>query len=283
MVKRLHTIADLRQAMQAERLAGQSIGLVPTMGNLHDGHISLAEQMVAKVDCTIASIFVNPLQFGAGEDLDAYPRTLDEDCARLDAAGCSYVFAPSVAEIYPKGQNRQTIVEVPGLSDHLCGASRPGHFQGVATVVAKLFNLVQPDKAIFGKKDFQQLAVIRRMAADLCFPIDILGGETIRAEDGLALSSRNGYLTPDERAIAPRLYAVLLMIADELKRGNRSFDVLEEAGNCALDDLGFKRDYVAIRNPETLAAPDMEDTEFVILAAAKLGKARLIDNMEVWA
>ena len=220
------TLRELRSAVAHARNAGKRIGFVPTMGNLHSGHATLVTKAAQQADFVVASIFVNPLQFGAGEDLDKYPRTLAADQETLLQAGCNLLFAPTVDEMYPGGTTGQTRVSVPQLSEGLCGASRPGHFEGVATVVSKLFNMVQPDMAVFGQKDYQQLAVIRAMVHDLNMPIQIIGEPTVRAEDGLALSSRNGFLSPQERAIAPVLYRSLSQIAAAIKSGDHDFATL---------------------------------------------------------
>lgn len=217
------TVRELRAAVARARSEGKRIGFVPTMGNLHSGHVALITKATQRVDFVVASIFVNPLQFGAGEDLDKYPRTLLADQEKLLEAGCDLLFAPTVEEMYPDGMAGQTRVSVPQLSEGLCGASRPGHFEGVATVVSKLFNMVQPDLAIFGQKDFQQLAVIRALVHDLNMPIQIIGEPTVRAADGLALSSRNGFLSEEHRAVAPVVYRTLSEIADSIKQGERDF------------------------------------------------------------
>ncbi|MBP0049756.1 pantoate--beta-alanine ligase [Marinobacterium sp. AK62] len=276
----LHSIQELRAAVSQHRAAGKRIALVPTMGNLHRGHLTLVEVALQQADIVITSIFVNPLQFGANEDLDSYPRTLEEDCRQLQEAGCHLVFAPSVTEVYPEGQTEQTRVEVPGLSDLHCGASRPGHFRGVTTVVCKLFNMVQPDLAVFGLKDYQQIAVIRKMVRDLCIPIEIVGVPTVRAESGLALSSRNGYLSEEELRIAPLLQQTLQQTAAAIESGDTDFGRLEESAQAALEAAGFRRDYYRILNRESLQ-PAQPGDEIVILAAAHLGRARLIDNLEV--
>lgn len=275
------TIDELRSALKPLRHQGMRIALVPTMGNLHAGHIRLVEEAVKKADIVVASIFVNPLQFGANEDLDKYPRTLDADKLKLEAAGCDFLFTPSDQEIYPEGRNTQTLVEVPGLSELYCGHSRPGHFVGVATVVCKLFNIVQPDIAFFGKKDFQQLRVIRKMVADLCIPIEIVGIPIVRADSGLALSSRNGYLSTEELTAASQMHQVLMDCADKIRKGERSFRELEDAALNLLEGSGFKRDYLRIVRQEDLLAAQTEDTKLVILAAAYMGHTRLIDNIEI--
>lgn len=275
------TVRELHAAVARARSEGKRIGFVPTMGNLHEGHVALIVKTAQRCEFVVSSIFVNPLQFGAGEDLDKYPRTLAEDQKRLFSAGCNLLFAPSAEEMYPDGMEGQTLVHVPGVSEGLCGASRPGHFDGVATVVTKLFQMVQPDLAIFGEKDFQQLAVIRKLVRDLNLPIQIFGAPTVRASDGLALSSRNGYLTAEERATAPTLYQTLQHIAAELRTGQNDFAALIRDGNARLDAAGFTPDYLEIRNPLTLHPATQADRQLVILAAARLGTTRLIDNLLV--
>lgn len=275
------TVADLRAALNRARGEGKRIGFVPTMGNLHEGHIALIKKAGQRADFVVASIFVNPLQFGPNEDLDNYPRTLAADQDKLFEAGCHLLFAPSVNEMYPHGQALQTIVSVPGVSEGLCGGSRPGHFDGVATVVTKLFNMVQPDLAVFGEKDFQQLAVIRTMVRDLNMPVQIIGEPIVRAADGLALSSRNGYLSEDERAAAPALYRALNEIAEALRTGNRDFAALQARGEELLHAAGLRPDYFEIRNAGDLRAASSDTTHFVILGAAFLGKTRLIDNLQI--
>ncbi|HET6655424.1 MAG TPA: pantoate--beta-alanine ligase [Gammaproteobacteria bacterium] len=279
-MKTAEHIAPLRSAVAEWRAAGQRVALVPTMGNLHAGHIALVERARGLADRVVVSIFVNPLQFGPNEDLAAYPRTPDEDQAQLAAAGVDLVFAPAVEAMYPHGET-QTTINVTGLEDILCGASRPGHFTGVATVVAKLFNMANPDVALFGNKDYQQLAVIRRMAAELAFPIEIVGVATVREADGLALSSRNRYLNAAERARAPALHRALSDVATRLRAGEREFAVLEAAAVQQLEDSGFRPDYIAVRDPDSLAAPGATDNRFIVLGAAWLGRARLIDNVAV--
>ena len=273
-------VADLRERVRAWRVAGERIAFVPTMGNLHAGHLSLVRAGRMHADRVVASIFVNPLQFGPSEDLDAYPRTLDADRRQLEASGCDLLFTPSVDEVYPRGQDSQTRVEVPGISDILCGASRPGHFVGVATVVCKLLNMVQPDVALFGEKDFQQLLVIRRLVEDLALPVEVVGVPTARESDGLAMSSRNGYLTPEERALAPALYRVLNATAEAMRAGE-PIERAERAGLDALAAAGLRPDYLSVRRAEDLAPAGPEDRALVILAAAYLGRARLIDNLRV--
>ncbi len=277
-----HVVLDeLRATLAAWRKGGERIAFVPTMGNLHAGHLDLIVEARHRADRVVASIFVNPMQFGEGEDFDAYPRTLEADTAKLTEAGVDLLFAPTVSAIYPSGARQQTRVEVPGLSDLLCGASRPGHFIGVATIVCKLFNMVQPDLAVFGEKDYQQLMVIRRMVADLAMPIRIIGKSTVREPDGLAMSSRNGYLSAEQRGVAPLLYGTLQSTAEALKTGNRDFSDLESAAQRILREAGFRPDYFVIRRAGDLAAPEQAEDSLVILAAAYLGTTRLIDNLIV--
>jgi pantoate--beta-alanine ligase len=271
----------LRAQLDAWRREGLRIGFVPTMGNLHAGHLDLVHAAAASADRVVASIFVNPLQFGPAEDFAAYPRTLADDLARLADTPCDLVFTPTEAAMYPRGRIGTTRIEVPGLSDILCGASRPGHFSGVATVVATLFNLVQPQVAVFGEKDFQQLAVIRRMTSDLRFPIEIVGVATRREADGLAMSSRNRYLEAGERAVAPRLYAALRDAADALAGGRRDFVAIQQAGMDNIQLAGLEPEYFEIRQQEGLATPAPTDRSLVVMAAARLGRARLIDNLAI--
>ncbi len=273
------TVAELRAARAAMRAARERVAFVPTMGNLHEGHLELVRRARGLADRAVVSLFVNPLQFGPAEDFASYPRTLGRDCDLLETVGADLLFVPSVGEIYPRPQAEQTRVEVPGLSDQLCGASRPGHFVGVATVVLKLFHLVEPDVALFGEKDFQQLAVIRRMVDDLCLPVEIVGVPTVREPDGLAMSSRNGYLQPAERERAPALYQALLAAAAAVEAGAGDLEAEERRAAAAIDAAGLRADYVSIRRAADLARPAPEDTDLVILAAAYLGRARLIDNL----
>ncbi len=276
----VHDLDDLRGQVRAWRTAGEHIGCVPTMGNLHEGHLTLVRQALTLASRVVTTVFVNPLQFGPTEDLAAYPSTPEQDQARLTAAGCDLLFAPSVATMYPDGQQVQTRVEVPGVSDILCGASRPGHFIGVATVVCKLFNMVQPDLALFGEKDFQQLLIIRRMAADLAMPVDVIGVPTVRDPDGLAMSSRNAYLTSEERTQAPALYHALSAAAQGLAAGLPVPRVETEAA-AALAMAELRPVYVSVRRAADLGEPTAADRELVVLAAAYLGRARLIDNLRV--
>ncbi|WP_213661797.1 pantoate--beta-alanine ligase [Stutzerimonas stutzeri] len=275
------TIADLRAAVARARSEGKRIGFVPTMGNLHAGHIALVKKAGQRADFVVASIFVNPLQFGPNEDLDSYPRTLAADQTKLFDAGCHLLFAPGVEEMYPHGQAQQTLVRVPGVSEGLCGASRPGHFDGVSTVVTKLFNMVLPDLAVFGQKDFQQLAVIRTMVRDLNMPVQIISEPIVRAEDGLALSSRNGYLSSEERAIAPVLYRTLCEMKTALLGGQRDYAALIAEGQAQLQAAGLRVDYLEIRHAPDLQPAGAAARELVILVAAFLGKTRLLDNLLV--
>ncbi|AOM48041.1 pantoate--beta-alanine ligase [Escherichia coli] len=277
----IETLPLLRQQIRRLRMEGKRVALVPTMGNLHDGHMKLVDEAKARADVVVVSIFVNPMQFDRPEDLARYPRTLQEDCEKLNKRKVDLVFAPSVKEIYPNGTETHTYVDVPGLSTMLEGASRPGHFRGVSTIVSKLFNLVQPDIACFGEKDFQQLALIRKMVADMGFDIEIVGVPIIRAKDGLALSSRNGYLTAEQRKIAPGLYKVLSSIADKLQAGERDLDEIITIAGQELNEKGFRADDIQIRDADTLLEVSETSKRAVILVAAWLGDARLIDNKMV--
>ena len=268
----------LRQQIRRLRMEGKRVALVPTMGNLHDGHMKLVDEAKARADVVVVSIFVNPMQFDRPEDLARYPRTLQEDCEKLNKRKVDLVFAPSVKEIYPNGTETHTYVDVPGLSTMLEGASRPGHFRGVSTIVSKLFNLVQPDIACFGEKDFQQLALIRKMVADMGFDVEIVGVPIMRAKDGLALSSRNSYLTAEQRKIAPGLYKVLSSIADKLQAGERDLDEIIAIAGQELNEKGFRADDIQIRDADTLLEVSENSKRAVILVAAWLGDARLIDN-----
>ena len=280
-MEQIHEVASLRVRLAALRREGERIALVPTMGNLHEGHLALIDAARTLADRVVATIFVNPLQFGPGEDYAAYPRTLAADAKALSARGTDLLFAPPVLAMYPDGANLATIVSVSGLSRELCGAARPGHFDGVTTVVAKLFSLIGPDIAVFGRKDLQQLTLIKRMARDLSMPLEIRGVDTVRAPDGLALSSRNSYLSSEERSRAPLLAATLRRVADALADGSREFKTLETGAMDALMGAGFEPDYVSIRSSTDLAAPDTEADAraLVVLGAARLGKTRLIDNI----
>ena len=277
----IETLPLLRQQIRRLRMEGKRVALVPTMGNLHDGHMKLVDEAKARADVVVVSIFVNPMQFDRPEDLARYPRTLQEDCEKLNKRKVDLVFAPSVKEIYPNGTETHTYVDVPGLSTMLEGASRPGHFRGVSTIVSKLFNLVQPDIACFGEKDFQQLALIRKMVADMGFDIEIVGVPIMRAKDGLALSSRNGYLTAEQRKIAPGLYKVLSSIADKIQDGERDLDEINAIAGQELNEKGFRADDIQIRDADTLLEVSETSKRAVILVAAWLGDARLIDNKMV--
>ncbi|HDS2409105.1 pantoate--beta-alanine ligase [Escherichia coli] len=277
----IETLPLLRQQIRRLRMEGKRVALVPTMGNLHDGHMKLVDEAKARADVVVVSIFVNPMQFDRPEDLARYPRTLQEDCEKLNKRKVDLVFAPSVKEIYPNGTETHTYIDVPGLSTMLEGASRPGHFRGVSTIVSKLFNLVQPDIACFGEKDFQQLALIRKMVADMGFDIEIVGVPIMRAKDGLALSSRNGYLTAEQRKIAPGLYKVLSSIADKLQAGERDLDEIITIAGQELNEKGFRADDIQIRDADTLLEVSETSKRAVILVAAWLGDARLIDNKMV--
>lgn len=272
------TVAELREFVHHAKFKGLSVGFVPTMGNLHAGHMSLIKHANKQCDVVIASIFVNPLQFNDQSDLTNYPRTLEQDQALLAENGCDLLFAPTVTEMYPNGQDTQSIVSVPDVSMGLCGGSRPGHFDGVATVVSKLFNMVQADKAFFGEKDFQQLAVIRKMVADLCIPVEVVGVATERNNEGLALSSRNGYLSANELALAPAIFKALNEVATAIQQGNGFATTLDETQQ-RLSKQGFKVDYLALCRESDLKPATTDDDKLVILVAAFLGSARLIDNL----
>lgn len=274
------SLRELRAAVSRARSEGKRIALVPTMGNLHAGHIALVEKATQRADFVVASIFVNPLQFGANEDLDKYPRTLVADQEKLVGAGCHLLFTPDVEEVYPDGMQQQTRVSVPLVSEGLCGASRPGHFEGVATVVCKLFNMVQPDLALFGEKDFQQLAVIRKLVRDLNLPIQVMGEPTVRAADGLALSSRNGYLNESQRALVPLLYRTLQQLAEEIRRQPSAQSTLLAAARQQLEDAGLRPDYMELREAVQLREVQDSDRQLVLLAAVYLGTTRLIDNLQ---
>jgi pantoate--beta-alanine ligase len=276
-----HHIASLRDALKQERLAGKRIGFVPTMGNLHDAHIELVKKAQQTNDIVVCSIFVNGLQFGLNEDWDKYPRTFQTDCQRLRDANCDYLFHPDDREMYPNGMDTQTRVICPTMTDVLCGASRPGHFEGVTTVVTKLFNIVQPDEAVFGLKDYQQLAVIRRMAEDLCMPVQITAGEIHREADGLAMSSRNGYITEEERPRVNQLNQSLNWVAEEIKGGRKDFEVLEAEAKQQIEEAGFRVDYFTISDSKTLDPAAVDDTEITVLGAMYTSAARLIDNVSL--
>jgi pantoate--beta-alanine ligase len=272
----LKNLASLRQWRSQQQ---RTVALVPTMGNLHEGHLSLVKKAQQQADVVVVSIFVNPMQFGANEDLDSYPRTLQADCQALEQLGVDAVFTPQVDDMYPRGLEAQTRIEVPGISDILCGASRPGHFVGVATIVCKLFNMVQPQVAVFGEKDFQQLQVIRLMTQDLSLPVDIIGVPTAREPSGLAMSSRNGYLSEAQKQQAASIYRTLQQLAQKLQQGSP-----QDAQRWAVEELtrtGFEVDYVEIRNADSLQPATAADAKWVALVAAKLGSTRLIDNLVI--
>lgn len=276
----VHTIAELREHVWEARKSGKKVGFVPTMGNLHAGHMSLVQAAKQHCEFVVSSIFINPMQFNDPDDLARYPKTLPDDQEKLASNNCDLLFAPNADEMYPHGLTIQSQVSVPEVSKGMCGDSRPGHFTGVATVVAKLFNLVQADIGFFGQKDYQQLAVIRQMVRDLCFPIKIVGVETERASSGLALSSRNGYLSAAELTQSPTLYQCLQDVAQGLQQGINAETLINSAKN-KLQENGFKPDYFEIRRTSDLKAPIQGDKSLVLLAAAFLGSARLIDNLEV--
>ncbi|MDP2904026.1 MAG: pantoate--beta-alanine ligase [Methylovulum sp.] len=276
----VNTVLELQTAVKAWRLAGESIAFVPTMGNLHAGHLQLVNVAKTKADRAVVSIFVNPAQFGVGEDFDSYPRTEQEDQEKLEITGADILFLPPIAEIY--APDAQTTVSVTDISKLYCGASRPGHFNGVATIVCKLFNMVQPTVAVFGLKDFQQLTVIRTLVRDLNMPVQIVGVATVRETSGLAMSSRNGYLTIEEKTIAPLLYQSLITAHDAILAGNRPYPEIERQALRFLQQSGFQPDYFSVCRSSDLKKAGQEDTDLVLLAAARLGKTRLIDNICFW-
>jgi pantoate--beta-alanine ligase len=277
----INEISDLREIRRTWQTNAKVIAFVPTMGNLHQGHLNLVREAKKNADIVVVSIFVNPMQFGPDEDLEAYPRTLESDSHLLGKLGVDVLFMPKASDIYARGLEQQTFVEVPGLSYMICGASRPGHFRGVATIVCKLFNMVQPNLAFFGEKDFQQLQVIKAMVTDLSMNLSVFGVATTRDDDGLAMSSRNQYLKDEERKLAPTLYKKMQKLASEIKAGRRDFLMLTQEYKLQLAELGFNPDYLEIRNAETLLQPGHEDQRLVLLAAAFLGKTRLIDNLQI--
>ena len=277
----LESIEQLQTHLNGIRQKGKSIGFVPTMGNLHAGHIQLVKTAKKNADCVVVSLFVNPTQFGANEDLASYPRTLQDDIDKLQAVNTDVLFTPNNEMIYPRGGENTSYVHVPELTSLHCGAARPGHFDGVTTVVTKLFNMTQPNIAVFGEKDFQQLAVIRRMVADLNIPIKIIGEPIVREADGLAMSSRNGYLNTEQRRLAPQLQQVLINTKQEILAGNREYSNLQEQAKNKLLNQGFKPDYFTICQADSLAEANTSDTQLVILAAAFIGTTRLIDNLTV--
>jgi len=275
------TIAAVREQVARWHAAHERVVFVPTMGNLHAGHVSLIDAARKLGSRFVASIFVNPMQFGPNEDFAHYPRTPTNDAQMLAAAGCDLMFMPEVGEIYPNGADQATRIEVPGISNILCGEFRPGHFEGVATIVGKLFHIVDPDVAIFGEKDFQQLTVIRRMVADLCLRVEIAGAPTVRETDGLAMSSRNQYLDPQQRALAPTIYRQLTQAVAALRSGVRDYARIEGAGRAALDGADFRTDYFSVRDAKSLGPAQPDTKHFVVMTAARLGKARLIDNIQL--
>lgn len=280
-MKVIHDKTALKDQLLEWRQHDEHVAIVPTMGNLHAGHVSLVELAREYAERVVVSVFVNPTQFVEGEDFEDYPRTLERDKRRLQRVNTDMIFAPNVETLYPFGLQNATSVTVPGLTENFCGSFRPGHFDGVTTVVARLFALVQPDVAVFGQKDYQQQLVIRRMVDDLGLPIDIITAPTVREEDGLAMSSRNAYLNDEERAMAPKIYEVLESAGEALQSGKRNFEELENAASKQLSDAGFKVEYVAIRRALDLSVPNRDCDELVLLVAAHLGKARLIDNIVV--
>ena len=277
----INEILDLREIRRTWQSSAKVIAFVPTMGNLHQGHLNLVREAKKQADIVVVSIFVNPMQFGPDEDLDAYPRTLESDSRLLKELGVDVLFMPKAIDIYARGLEQQTFVEVPGLSYMICGASRPGHFRGVATIVCKLFNMVQPNSAFFGEKDFQQLQVIKAMVTDLSMNLKVFGVATTREEDGLAMSSRNQYLRGEERKLAPTLYENMQKLSGEIQAGRRDFTNITQEYKLQLSKLGFNPDYLEIRSAETLLQPGHEDQNLVLLAAAFLGKTRLIDNLQI--
>ena len=280
-MKIFHSVSALRGDLNKDRLKGFRVGFVPTMGNLHDGHLALLKQAKQSNDVVVCSIFVNALQFSLNEDWDKYPRTYQSDCEQLRNAGCDYLFHPDDIEMYPNGLDTQSRVICPTMTDVLCGASRPGHFEGVTTVVSKLFNIVQPDEAIFGIKDYQQLAVIRRMVEDLCMPIQVTSAPIHRETDGLAMSSRNRYINDDERPKVIILKDTLDWIASQIEGGNRNFSELEHIAAQQIEQVGFKVDYITCSNSKTLDLAANDDSDITILGAIFTESARLIDNVSV--
>lgn len=276
-----HTISGAREVIRQWLSAGESVVLVPTMGNLHAGHMSLVDRARSLADRVVVSIFVNPLQFGPNEDFDAYPRTPQQDQLMLEEADVDLLFEPSVEEMYPDGKDGTAVVEVPGISDVLCGAHRSGHFVGVVTVVTKLFNVIQPTVAVFGEKDFQQLFIIRRMVEDLNSPVQIVSVPTRREDDGLAMSSRNRYLSPEQRSEAAGLYATLQQVAERVQSDEGTLEEIETWGRTRLEDLGFVPDYLSIRERHGLSTPSPSDSDLVVLVAARMGPVRLIDNLVI--
>lgn len=281
MMNIVSTVPALRDALNSARAAGRRIAFVPTMGNLHEGHLELVRRARDLGEHVVVSIFVNPFQFGEGEDYESYPRTEDADVDKVRALGADLVFTPDAYTLYPEGPENCTRVEVPELGRILCGHFRPVFFRGVTTVVNILFNMVQPDVAVFGEKDYQQLLVVRRMVRDLHMPVEVVGVPTVREPDGLAMSSRNGYLNGDERRRAPTLYETLRSGRAAIQRGDRDYPALEARSLASLEQAGFRPDYFSVRRAFDLESPTPDDGQLVILAAAWLGRARLIDNISV--
>jgi pantoate--beta-alanine ligase len=280
-VKQIHSIDELRAAISAWREVGDTVALVPTMGNLHKGHISLAKLAAEYAEHVVVSVFVNPTQFGPNEDFDAYPRTLAADARKLSHAGMDIMFAPSVKEIYPRGLDNGTQVLVPGLSDQLCGAARPGHFAGVTSVVCRLLNICAPDVAVFGQKDYQQWIILRKMVADLHSPVRLVAGPTMREKSGLAMSSRNSLLDDAQRDKAASIFSALIGVEQQLQAGRRDYAKLEDEAAGHIRDAGLETEYVAIRRSLDLGMPEKDTPRLSVLAAARLGKVRLIDNVLV--
>jgi pantoate--beta-alanine ligase len=274
-------IQSLRESLDADRQAGKRIGFVPTMGNLHDGHLALVNKAKTECDVVVASIFVNRLQFGLNEDWDQYPRTFSDDCQKLIDTQCDYLFFPEEKEIYPNGMDGQTRVVVPSMTDMLCGSSRPGHFEGVTTVVSKLLNIIQPHAAVFGLKDYQQIAVIRRMVQDLCIPVEIVAGDIVREHDGLAMSSRNHFISDVERPQANQLQACLLWAKQQVIDGNREYLAIEAEAHSRIIAAGFRVDYFQICSSDTLMPAALDDGDITILGAMYTQAARLIDNISL--
>ena len=276
----VHSIAEVQDVISVQKSNGRRIGFVPTMGNLHNGHLTLVQKAKALCDYVVVSIYVNPLQFGPNEDYDSYPRTMEQDQQLLIEHGVDLLYTATTAEIYPEGSEQHTHVTVDSLDGMHCGSSRPGFFRGIATVVTKLFNIVLPDIAVFGEKDFQQLTIIRKMVRDMCMPVEIVGAPIARETSGLAMSSRNGYLTQEEReVIAPTLYQCLLDAREAIQGGERDYDLIRRNAFARMAQAGFKPDYFNISNTETLLPATHNEQSLVILAAGHLGKARLIDNL----
>lgn len=279
-MKTVTQINDLRATINQWRKAGQKIAFVPTMGNLHEGHLSLVDDAFMRADKVVVSIFVNPMQFGANEDLDNYPKTLAADSAALTERGVNLLYTPAVKDIYPRPLKEQTYVDIPKISNIICGETRPNHFRGVTTVVTKLFNLVQPDIACFGQKDFQQLFLIKRMVEDLSMPIQIIGVPTVREKSGLAMSSRNGYLTPEEKQLASVLYSSLKYAKQYIQQGHKDYKHIKQAMQANIEQADLRTDYIEFKDANTLAEATQDTTNFVVLVAAFIASARLIDNIE---